>query len=986
MPGISINLSNANKPYGLLFTWLLLLLFSGQTFAWYDNTWHYRIPINVPAGSSVNSTIKVDVDFAAQLTTLGVTGSFDINSPRIVRSDDLSLATNQEYTDAIYAGGTDSTANNRGEIRFILQDAGATTYYLYFDTVANGPKATNSQSKINGNFEADITGTVTPNSWAAASRSDANMDLQIRPAETVSVSDTSSGTLPATVNTNGNPSTGKYSYLLGFRSKSDATAASNTNASITRTIKIPATNPGNLTIKIKPEGWDSGKNKDLSNYDFLQVRLLDASNSNLLLVVVGPSLNNYATCPFSPNHNTSPATNSASGYGPYNYWDNGTGSNNHTLVMTSTFNRGSEPWISCSAGLATVAGKTVKLEIRMDVTNEYRSWFLLDDLEWSVTSASLGTPQTVPVVAPPATGFNAFETATAANSISGVLKTKIAGTAFNFDVVALTSSPATVLTSFTGTVKVELVNGRGASCTTNTAIQTVTAGYTFTAPEQGRHTFSGVSQAQAYPDALVRISYPASAPTVVVCSTDHFAIRPASFVAAASDANWVSAGTTRSLNATLASATPTHKAAQPFTLVATAYNSLGAVTSGYNGTPSANFNSCVLPASGCVGGAFNAGTFVVNNGVATSITAQYSEVGVINATIKDSDFAIIDASDGSTLSERTITSPIFTIGRFVPDHFDVTINMPVFAPSCNTFTYIGQPIKFATAPEASISAKNNSGVVTQNYTGSLWKINPSDTTYGITPSYSEAAQPLTVLNTSLPTTIDNGDGTGRLNFADTTSNILAITRSAPINEFNAEIALSFILQDTDAVQVANINGGAGVNPVGFGAATVGNGISFTGGNKAQRWGRLALGNAYGSELVALSVPLFTEYFNGSSFISNTSDNCTALTLSSQLALSNPLTNSGATKAGNAVMTIAPAGTSQASLVNATLLNGVAGLSFSAPGAGNTGYIDISGNFASMPWLLFDWDNNGVQDNSPTAKATFGIYKGNSKQIYLREVY
>jgi hypothetical protein len=50
--------------------------------AWYDQNaiatapdWHYRVPINVPA-ASVNSTVEVNVDFAALLTQLNVNGTF----------------------------------------------------------------------------------------------------------------------------------------------------------------------------------------------------------------------------------------------------------------------------------------------------------------------------------------------------------------------------------------------------------------------------------------------------------------------------------------------------------------------------------------------------------------------------------------------------------------------------------------------------------------------------------------------------------------------------------------------------------------------------------------------------------------------------------------------------------------------------------------------------------------------------------------------
>jgi hypothetical protein len=69
-----------------------------------------------------------------------------------------------------------------------------------------------------------------------------------------------------------------------------------------------------------------------------------------------------------------------------------------------------------------------------------------------------------------------------------------------------------------------------------------------------------------------------------------------------------------------------------------------------------------------------------------------------------------------------------------------------------------------------------------------------------------------------------------------------------------------------------------------------------------------------------------------------------------------------------------------------LLAGAAGLSFSAPGSGNTGYIDISGNFSALPWLLFDWDHDGSHDDSASARVSFGVYQGNNRQIYWREVY
>ncbi len=457
---------------------------------------------------------------------------------------------------------------------------------------------------------------------------------------------------------------------------------------------------------------------------------------------------------------------------------------------------------------------------------------------------------------------------------------------------------------------------------------------------------------------------------------------------AATDASWSTAGTSRTLNAATVNGTPTHKAGQPLTLTVTPYNSSNVVTSTYTGTPLASM-SCALPSSNCVSGAFSAGSFTFSGGVGTSNTAAYSDVGVVNLTISDATFAAIDAADGTSASQLTISSTPITVGRFVPDHFDAALNTPVFAPACGTFSYMGQSIKYAVNPVATVTAKNASAVATQNYTSAsgLFKISPGNATYGITPSYAEASQPVTVLNSAVPIATDSGGGVSTLSFADTSSNILAITRpGSPINVFNANIALSFTLQDTDGVTVGNVNGTAATNPVHFGTASSGNGISFTGGYNSMQWGRLSMSNVDGSELTALTVPVFAEYYNGSAFIGNTGDNCTSISLANQIKLSNPDTANGVAQAGTAAMTVG-SGTTTASLLSTTLSNGASGISFSAPGAGNTGYINVTSNISSLlSWLLYPWNTGGSGNTSPSAVATFGVYQGNPKVIYFHEVY
>lgn len=591
-------------------------------------------------------------------------------------------------------------------------------------------------------------------------------------------------------------------------------------------------------------------------------------------------------------------------------------------------------------------------------------------------------------------GFNCVESG--ANALSGHLYTQLSGTPFAFDVVALKDGNTdgvadAVATTYASdvdrSVKVELVDASsGAACAVLPALNpAVSQTLTFTQSKQtselGRKSSTGMTVAKAYPNLRCRVIDASQTSPVVGCSTDNFAVRPIEFslTSSADGSTTVKAGTNFSLTA-------------------------DSGVTGYEGTPKldtgkVNAHSGAI-ATGNLTGAF--GIADSATGTATGRAFAYSEVGQFALSaqgVYDDAYTRVDAVAGDCSDDFSNTrvggkfgckfgnsSTTSHIGRFIPDHFDVDLNTPVFAPACNTFTYIGQPIHFATKPVASFTAKNATGAVTRNYTGSYWKINPDDATYGIKPSYSEAGDALTVLNSNPPVAVDNGNGGGTLSFADTVNNILEITRTNPVAPFNAEIALSFNLQDADAVVVANVNGVATANPVHFGTASTGNGMAFIGTNKTMRWGRLAMHNGYGSELLPLSIPLFVEYFNGSGFVGNVADNCTNLTLNNQLALRNPDTAGGVAQAGDAVMTISPSGSTQAVLLHSTLVAGDAGLSFTAPGAGNTGYIDISGDFAGLPWLLFDWDHDGVHDNSTTARATFGIYKGNSKQIYLREVY
>ena len=594
---------------------------------------------------------------------------------------------------------------------------------------------------------------------------------------------------------------------------------------------------------------------------------------------------------------------------------------------------------------------------------------------------------TLTVTAPPAatpSGFNAFETGTAAGSASGVIRTKIAASTFGLDVVALKSSGTAVEPAFAGDVKLELVDASaGAGCGAYGLIRNLGT-LSFTAADMGRKTLAGIGEPNAWPNARIRMSYPATgAPTLIACSTDNFAIRPASFGGVtASDADSLTAGTARTLYNSAATGGNVHKAGRPFRIAATAYNAAGTATANYTGNPASSLTACVLPGAGCTLGTLATGTWSAASGTVTTSGANYSEVGAFTMKLVDASFAAVDAADGSSAAEMTIESAAVNVGRFVPDHFVLaTASTPVFktfndtACATRSFTYVGQPFGYLSRPQATITAKNAAGATTLNYSGALWKLAPA----GVTQTYTAVSGTLDAGLVGAPAVTASGSGVGSLiaNAAD----VVAFVRATPVAPFAADISLSMSIRDTAE------NGVPGNGTIDTATPALFSSMAFDAGNDI-RFGLLALSNAHGSELLDLPVPIETRYWNGSGFVRNTADSCT------QLAAAHvPLSNWQ--RDLNACETSAT--------LSGRFNAGRGNLRFSAPGAGNTGSVDLALQLgataggstciggaataavgASQTWLQGPW-SGAAYDQNPVARASFGLHRGSKPLIYLREM-
>jgi len=285
-----------------------------------------------------------------------------------------------------------------------------------------------------------------------------------------------------------------------------------------------------------------------------------------------------------------------------------------------------------------------------------------------------------------------------------------------------------------------------------------------------------------------------------------------------------------------------------------------------------------------------------------------------------------------------------------------------------------------------VTARNSAGITTQNYAGTFMKItnafvtpNSTISRYsrfdalggGSTPAIDVSALPLATVDPLIGTFTN---GVGNLTFSGGAVGAV-FTRSQQVAPFNADIALTFSLTDADGIVVASIDGSAGVNPVSFGTATAGNGIGFAGGATAKqmRFGRLTLGNAFGSELLDLPIPIETQYYNSSGvYVTNVADSCTSISLNNVFLSSGTPIGGGAFVSGKGTLKISK----PLSKVSIDLCVDLDGPTPTDPTC-------VASTPANKTWLQWKWSGSTF-DKDPWARATFGVYKNADEFIYLRE--
>lgn len=399
------------------------------------------------------------------------------------------------------------------------------------------------------------------------------------------------------------------------------------------------------------------------------------------------------------------------------------------------------------------------------------------------------------------------------------------------------------------------------------------------------------------------------------------------------------------------------KAGTNFNATVTAKNNAGNATPNFGKETAPegvtlSFSKYQPTGAGAVNGIFSGSVGAFSNGAATATNLNWSEVGTIDLTATLTSGSYL----GSGLTATGTTGTTGAVGRFIPDHFDTAIINGCL--SCG-FTYSGQPFTVY------VTARNGlaTPTTTVNYDG----------TASTSPNFAKAVT-LSAWDAATGATQNPGPGSllppGNIAVALTAFSqgmaSLSTAATMPFYTFTTVPTLPTIIRvravDTDNVTSLRV-------PL----------SSSTEGQPEIRSGRIKISNAHGSELLQLPIAVTAQYWNASSnYVTSTTDS------SSSFVVATPPVTS-AVNFGNYqknLTTVSVAGSPK----TVTLSSGVGGFTLSAPGAGKNGSVDMSIPALTGASCYVAPVPLGCYLPSNTARATFGVYKGNNQFIYMRENY
>lgn len=413
------------------------------------------------------------------------------------------------------------------------------------------------------------------------------------------------------------------------------------------------------------------------------------------------------------------------------------------------------------------------------------------------------------------------------------------------------------------------------------------------------------------------------------------------------------------------------------------------LTAGFNSSvtlsPVAASQTPTAAVGGVLGSLSNGTVAGFLGGAATVSNLAYSEAGsfLLNTTAVVSNFL----SSGVSLDAAVFNAagnPQARVGRFIPAGFDVsnfvvTHRSSMGCSPASTFSYMGEGMNFAFR----LTAKNTAGATTRNYTDTFAKFSPAATSTINLAGISGAVmwKPGGRMTTAF------GSGTwssGVVNVSMTANGQRGTSPDGP--HPNAQFGIAPV--DSDGVGMLTLNLDTDYPADGADRALLG--------QVPLRYGRLRLQNAISAANRILRLPLTAQYWDSSTstFKTNDLDSCTLIT-SANLSFGNLRRSLTA-----ADVVMSPSSVT----VNPTRPTFI---TLAAPANGRVGSVDLAlalgsntADASCLSWTPVVAASAGANINAmrgswcgaasalrdPSARATWGLYRGSDGVLYQRENY
>lgn len=471
--------------------------------------------------------------------------------------------------------------------------------------------------------------------------------------------------------------------------------------------------------------------------------------------------------------------------------------------------------------------------------------------------------------------------------------------------------------------------------------------------------------------------------TPVVGQSNAFVVRPDDFIFTLVESNdsppIANPGTTDQ-----ASGAGFLPAATPFRVVIEAQNANGGLTPNFGNEVSPenvriNMSSVVYPSGGNTGNlnTTTAFTATATQGQFENSTVSWNEVGTFTAYASVADTDYLGIGD-------VVGSPSGNIGRFYPASITLTGDTVTDActddPSGN-FSYMSEP---AITVSYTLTATNIDDVTVTNYDNSAG-YEAASANYAA--ENADDGEDLTLrLGSIAPLNWEEGVATFNDPSVSFDRDIEALSGNTLIDGPYSQLQLGLTLDEIDGVNLESLD----MHPAEAddpSDCVVGNDCLYKQleGMLDVRFGRLLTRDSHGPESAPLSAPFQTEYWDGSLFVLTAEDSCTSIPGSEVEFDDESIDLNLEADVGT--------GTTTGSFANFTsddnvvMVSGDAQLVFSAPNATGSFLLDV--DLSSRPWLRFDWNQNGDHDDDaqlPSAKISFGNYRGHDRIIYWREQF